>query len=307
MAHKDTNKKIHKDAINRDKIDPKYGYVSGEWHEGGSHHFRYENATEPEKFFEQKVDVAGNYKHTAFDDKDKAHVGELKVGEVRSYIGGGSSQQVDSHWDFNGEITGRIEILHDMGRAIGGDYHDAVKGQRKSITKGGEYQGQAGSSITVQHQSHKSTKTRHGSGDDWHYIEKNHGHYVSKSSVQYTEEEDVRHTGGNYDRYVEKKYHVYSKDAYIANTDSTFSTYAKKDMDHSTDAKYDVKAKKDITIESDSKITLKVGGSKITIEDGKIKIEATQIEIKGTGQTSIDGKPVKINGGSMSVPPIVIN
>ena len=57
MANKDTNKKIHKDAINREKVNPKYGSVYGEWHECGSHFFRYENVDEPEKFYGQKLTV----------------------------------------------------------------------------------------------------------------------------------------------------------------------------------------------------------------------------------------------------------
>lgn len=281
MADKDTNKKLHKDAVNRDKVDPKYGYVSGEWHECGSHHFRYENSTEPDKFFEQKVDAAGNYSHKTFDSKDKSHTGELNVGEVRNYIAGGSSQQIDSHWDFNGEITGRIEILHDMGRAVGGDYHDAVRGQRKVITKSGEAVGQAGSSGTIHHAFHNGTKTRDITLDKHDLIRNNRSIYVGGNShIQYTEGEDTRHTGGNYDRYVDKKYHVYSKDAYIANTDSTFDTWSKDDMTMHTEAKGNFTSKSDMLIQSDTKITIKVGGSTIVIEDGVITIKAGQIKFE---------------------------
>lgn len=281
MAKKETNKKLHKDAINRSDIEPKYGYVSGEWHEAGSHHFRYENATEPEKFFEQKLDAAGNFVHKAFDDKDKSHTGSLNVGESRDYIAGGSSQQIDSHWDLNGEITGRIEILHDMGRAIGGDYHDAVQGQRKVISKSGEAEGQAGSSLSIKHRMHNSTETGHFKGDHHHYSEKNHNLYVGGDShIQYSENEDTRYTGGNYDRYVEKKYHVFSKDAYIANTESTFDTWSKKDMTMHTESKGNFTSKDDMTITSDSKITIKVGGSSIVLEDGKITIKSAQIKFE---------------------------
>lgn len=280
MANKDTNKKLHKDAINRDKIEPKYGYVAGEWHECGSHSFRYENATEPEKFFEQILDAAGNYIHTAFDDKDKSHTGELNVGEDRKYIAGGSSEQIDSHWDFNGELTGRMEILHDMGRAVGGDLFEATKGQEHKIVKQGRYKGQSGSSKTIYQQSDKSTRARHGSGDDWNYAEENHAQYVSGTSIHYTDGEDTRFTNGNYDRYVEKKYHVFSKDAYIANTESTFDTWSKKDMTMHTEAKGNFTSKEDMLIQSDTKITLKVGGSTIVIEDGKITIKSGQIKFE---------------------------
>lgn len=280
MADKETNKKIHKDAINRDKVDPKYGYISGEWHECGSHHFKYENANEPDKFFEQTIDAAGNYTHKAFDDKDKSHTGQLNVGEVRSYISGGSSEQIDSHWDMNGELTGRMEILHDMGRAVGGDLFEATKGQEHKIVKQGRYKGQSGSSVSISQESDKSSRARHGSGDDWNYAEKNHAHYVTGTSIHYTDGEDARFTNGNYDRYVDKKYHIFSKDAYIANTDSTYNTWSKQDMTMETDAKGNFKSKSDMTISSDSKITIKVGSSSVVIESGSITIKSPQIKFE---------------------------
>jgi hypothetical protein len=50
-----------------------------------SHHFKYENADEPEKFFQQKVTASGSYKHTAYDKDDKEHIGQFDAGEVRAY------------------------------------------------------------------------------------------------------------------------------------------------------------------------------------------------------------------------------
>lgn len=280
MASKDTNKKIHKDAINRDKVNPKYGYVFGNWYEAGSHYFRYENAEEPDKFYEQTLTASGSYKHTAYDKDDKEHIGQVNAGEVRSYTQGGYSNQFDGHYDMNGEVTGRMEWLGDFGRAIGGDLHDAVKGQRKNITKGGEATGQAGSSLQGKHGMYNSTKADHFKGDNWRLVDGHVGSYNTKSNVQYTEEEDTRYTGGNYDRYVDKKYHVYSKDAYIANTDSTFDTWSKQDMTMQTDAKGNFKSKSDMTIQSDSKITIKVGGSSIVIESGSITIKSSQIKFE---------------------------
>lgn len=280
MANKDTNKKIHKDAINREKVNPKYGYVFGEWFEAGSHHFRYENAEEPDKFYEQKLTASGSYTHTAYDKEDKEHVGQLNAGEVRRYTQGGCSDQFDGHCDINGEVTGRMEWLGDFGRAIKGDLHDAVEGQRKFITKGGEATGQAGSSVEIKHGMYNSSETKHFKGDKNGLVDGHVASYTTKSHIQYTEEEDTRHTGGNYDRYVGKKYHVYSKDAYIANTDSTFDTWSKSDMTMHSEAKGNFNSKSDMTIQSDSKITIKVGGSSIVIESGSITIKSSQIKFE---------------------------
>lgn len=307
MADKETNKKLHKDGHSRGEKKFKYGYVSGERWEGGSHHLRHENANDEKGFYKESVDSHGSYTHTEYHKEDKAHTGNFNAGEVRKYTFGGESSQCDGHTDMNGECTGRIEYLFDFGRAVGGDYHDAVKGQRKIITKGGEVKGQAGSSETIHHRVHKGAVTKDVTLDSNELIRKNRSVYVGGDShIQYSEKEDTRYTGGNYDRYVGQKYHVYSKDAYIANTDSTFNTWSKQDMTMETDAKGNFKSKSDMTIESDSQITIKVGSSKITITSSKITIEATQIEVKASGSNDLEGHPLKINGGGTSSPPFTV-
>ena len=299
MANKDTNKKIHIDAINRDKVDPLYGFVYGEWFEVGSHHFRYENAEEPDKFYEQKVASSGSYKHVAYDKDDKEHKGELHAGEVRNYTQGGWSDQFDGHLDMNGELTGREEYGADHGLAVKGDSFKAVKGQKHDISDKGRSNGIAGKSL--EHDMHHSstTKSDYNKGDKWNYVEGHVANYNTKSNIQYTEEEDTRYTGGSYDRYVESKYHVYSKDAYVANTDSTFDTWSKQDMTMHTEAKGNFTANGDLLIKSDSKVTIQVGESIITIESSKITITSQEVEINGT--------PIKFNGGGTSSPPFQVS
>lgn len=307
MADKETNKKLHKDGHSRGDKKFKYGYLSGCRKECGSHDLTYEDANNKKGFYKESVDSHGSYTHTEYHKEDKAHTGDFNAGEVRSYVFGGESKQGDGHSDVNGECTGRVEWLFDFGRAIGGDYHDAVKGQRKNITKGGEAKGQAGSSGTIQHNFHNGAVTRDITLDSNEHVGKSRSLYVGGDShIQYSEKEDTRYTGGNYDRYVGQKYHVYSKDAYIANTDSTFDTWSKQDMTMHSEAKGNFNSKSDMTIESDSKITIKVGSSKITITSNKITIEATQIEVKASSTNDIEGHPLKFNGGGPSSPPFTV-
>lgn len=280
MANKDTNKKIHKDAISRDKVNPKYGFVYGEWFECGSHHFKYENADEPEKFFQQKVTASGSYKHTAYDKDDKEHIGQFDAGEVRAYTQGGRSDQFDGHLDLNAELTGREEYGKDHGFACKNESYNAVGGQRHVVSKKGKTTAIAGSSLEHNINYNGATTSSRNKGDSWSHTDGHTASYTTKSNIQYTEEEDSRYTGGNYDRYVDKKYHVYSKDAYVANTDSTFNTWSKQDMTMQTDAKGNFKSKSDMTIESDSKITIKVGGSSVVIESGSITIKSAQIKFE---------------------------
>lgn len=298
MADKETNKKIHVDGHSRGEKKFKYGYVSGERWEAGSHHLRYEDANNEKGFYVESVESHGSYSHTEHHDKDKAHTATFNAGEERNYTFGGASDHFDGHRDINGECTGRQEWLFDFGRAIGGDLHDAVKGQRKNITKGGEAEGQAGSSGTIRHGFHQGSRARDTTLDAHELIRNNYSIYTGNSSIQYTDGEDTRYTGGNYDRYVDKQYHVYSKEAYTANTDSTMDLWSKDKMNAVSEA--------DIKIKSDTKITLEVGNSKITIESNKITIESQQVEIKGTGSVKINGSPVQINDGTNTTPPFQV-
>ena len=51
----------------------------------------------------------------------------------------------------------------------------------------------------------------------------------------------------------------------------------------------------EITLEAATKITLKVGGSSIVLEAAGVTVKGTQVEVNGSGQTTIKGGIVNIN------------
>lgn len=282
MAQKKHNKKLPPDAVSEEDIEPLYGYVHGEWDAIGGHKMSYCNPNEHDKFYHEEVHSTCSYIATQYDDEDKEINTYLRVGEVRNYTGGGHSQHVDRGLDTNVEDVNRLEVGGDHGHAIGKDEYYGRKGMRTVVASESETYSIPGSSSANRHKSisgnHledvEGNKFDHAQGHTTMMNEKSHAHVVGEEWADFA--------GGNYDFYGEKKFHIFSKDNFIANTD----------------AKMDFSSKQDLTIKSDSKITLEVGSSKITITSSKITIESSQVEIKGSGSVKINGSPVQVNDGT---------
>lgn len=280
MASKKTNKKLPKDAVSEQEIDPLYGFVHGEWNAVGGHHMSYCNPDEHEKYYHEEMHASCSYVTTQHDKEDKEINTSMKPGEVRGYIAGSHSHQVDVHSDLNVEKTMRTERGGDGSDAYGRNRIHGVKG--KTVKVLGEHTAQmtSKSSEVPISRGHTGTVRQDDEKDNYHHIQGNHSVMNEKSHAHVVGEEWADYAGGNYDFRGEKKYHVYSKDAFIANTDSTFNTWSKQDMTMETDAKGNFKSKSDMTIESDSKITIKVGGSSVVIESGSITIKSAQIKFE---------------------------
>jgi hypothetical protein len=274
MSQDRDNSKLPKDPICSDEetIEPKYGYVHGEWDATGGHHFRYRNPEEDNKTYEQILSPSGKYKTIEHHDKKKELVTELNVGETRSYTKGGKSTHVDGHTDSNHEGTFRVEIAKDYGNAIKGDRYVGVNGKEIKYTKEGTTRGHQGNSLATNDITDKGTARETRDGDKQVHIKGHHVVMSEKNHIHVVQEEMGIYSGGNQDYYSDKKYHVYSKDAYIANTDSTMDLWSQDKMN--------AKSKSDITIDSDTKITIKVGGSSIVIESGTITIKSAQIKFE---------------------------
>lgn len=280
MAEDRDNKKLPKDPICDDQIDPKYGYVHGEWDACGGHNFTYRNPEEEKKTYHQILSPSGKYKTIEHNEKKKELVTELNVGETRGYTKGGKSTHVDGHTDSNHEGTFRIETAKDYGNAIKGDRYIGTNGKEIKYTKEGTTRGHQGSSLGTNDTTDKATQRKTVDGDNQVHIKGHDVRMSEKNYVRVVQEEMGIHSGGNQDYYSDKKYHVYSKEAYIANTDSTFDTWSKQDMTMHTESKGNFTSKSDMTISSDSKITIKVGGSSIVIESGSITIKSSQIKFE---------------------------
>lgn len=272
MASKKTNKKLPKDPVSEQEIDPLYGYVHGEWNAVGGHHMSYCNPDEHEKYYHEEMHASCSYVTTQHDKEDKEINTSMKTGEVRGYVGGSHSHQVDAHSDINVEKTLRTERGADGADAYGRNRIHAVKG--KTVKVLGEHTAQMtnkSSEVPIS-RGHTGTVRQDDEKDNYHHIQGQHSIMSEKSHAHVVGEEWADHAGGNYDFYGEKKFHVYSKDAYIANTDSTMDLWSKDKMN--------AKSKSDITIDSDTKITIKVGGSSIVIESGTITIKSSQIKFE---------------------------
>ncbi len=306
MAQDRDNCKLPQDPISNNQIDPKYGYVHGEWDACGGHNFTYRNPEEDTKTYHQVLSPSGKYKTIEHNDKKKELVTELNVGETRGYTKGGKSTHVDGHTDSNHEATFRIETAKDYGNAIKGDRYIGINGKEIKYTKEGTTRGHQGSSFGTNDITDKASHRKTVDGDNQNHVKGHDVHMSEKNYLHVVQEEMGVHSGGNQDYYSDKKYHVFSKDAFIANTDSTFDTWSKQDMTMHSEAKGNFNSKGDMTIESDSKITIKVGSSKITITSSKITIEATQIEVKASGSNALEGHPLNFNGGGPSSPPFTV-
>jgi len=282
MKKDNKKKRLPPDGVSEEDIEPLYGYVHGEWDPIGGHWMSYCNPNEHDKFYHEEVHSTTSYVTTEFDDDDKEINTYFRVGEVRRYTAGGQSQHIDKSSDTSVEDTLRSGSGGDGGYEFGRNHFYGRKGMRTNVVGGTEANIKAeGSGVSGHHGA---------TGNELVDVEKNifghaQGHMTmmnEKSHAHVVGEEWADFAGGNYDFYGEKKFHIFSKDNFIANTD----------------AKMDFSSKQDLTIKSDSKITLEVGSSKITITSSKITIESSQVEIKGSGSVKINGSPVQVNDGT---------
>lgn len=307
MANKKTNKKLPKDAVSNKEIEPKYGFVvNGYWNHVGGHHFDYANPDEPEKAYSQKLHASGNYNTVQHDEEDKEIQTEFKSGEHRGYTAGGKSVQVDGHYDHNGEKTGRMEHAHDFGQTSGKNYYRGTGKKEFKMSGDSKYNGTQQGSAPVNCNVDAGTNRHRVKGDRFEATEGDHVCMGEKKKIEVYKNDVSLYTDSNHDVYAGQKYHVYSKDAYIANTDSTFDTWSKQDMTMHSESKGTFNSKSDMTISSDSKITIQVGSSKITITSSKITIEASQIEVKASGTNDIQGHPLNFNGGGTTTTPFTL-
>lgn len=306
MAQDRDNCKLPQDPISSNQIDPKYGYVHGNWDACGGHEFTYRNPEEEKKTYHQMLSPSGKYKTIEHYEKKKELITELNVGESRHYNKGGRATQTDGHTDHNHEGTFRIETAKDIGDAAKGDRYIGTQGKQIAYNKEGTTDGISAASVGTHDKTSKASHRKTVDGDNQNHVKGHDVHMSEKNYLHVVQEEMGIHSGGNQDYYSDKKYHVFSKDAFIANTDSTFDTWSKQDMTMHSEAKGNFNSKEDMTIESDSKITIKVGSSKITITSSKITIEAAQIEVKASGSNDLEGHPLRFNGGGPSSTPFTL-
>lgn len=276
----DHNKKVPKSALDENEIQPKYGYVHGEWDALGGHHLTYRNPDEHEKSYSETLTPSGSYHITHHDQKKKEIHTSVHPGEHRGYIGGGKSVQVDGHFDHNGEKTGRMEHGGDFGQAAGKNYYRGTGKKEFKMSGDSRYSGTQKGSQAVYCRADSGTNRHRVKGDRFNATE---GDYVSmgeKKKIEVFQKDVSMYAGANHDVFVKEKGKIETGSTMMVQTgsDATVNSAAKINLVAASTGKFD--AQSDINIKSGSKIVLEVGGATITIQSGNIKIKASSIEFE---------------------------
>lgn len=278
MSNKKHNKKLPKDAVSEQEIDPEYGHIFGSWDECGGHKFKYRNFEEPDKVFDQTFNPDGSYSTSESNSEVKQIRSDFHVGESRYYHKGGKSIHADSHFDTNTEATFRLESKKDMGFATAACHYHGV-GKEKIEIAGNQKKVGTGS---VAGSAEGYTDGKAITTDGLFSVR-------SKKKVVLASEEEMIHlVGGDHALYTKGGHEVYAKKdsktesekTYYIETGQKFSTNSTSDTIMKSGAKITANAQSDISVTSQTKITLKVGSSSIVIESGSITIKSPQIKFE---------------------------
>lgn len=266
----DDNKKLPVDAVSEGDIEPKYGFISGEWRECGGSTWHYEFKDEKEKTYSQTTHASGAYDTIERHDKKKEIHSSHRPGEVRSYTGGGKSVHIDGHHDTNVESTHRLEVQGDIGQASGKNYYRGTKnkevkisGDTAKIKTGSEAVSSRGYTGTVRNSYEK---------DYFNHVEGDMVSMGEKNKVTVVQKDYAINAGQNMDTYVSQKGKIETGSTMFIQTGSTATVNSASDVN--------ITAATEITIDAGTKITLKVGSSKIEISSGSITITSPSIEFK---------------------------
>lgn len=294
--------KLPKNKICKGEVKPQYPHVLVKRDALGNMDLFYSNPEEHKKFIHQNLKASGSYNTTEADDDSKEMHTALNPGEVRGYVAGGKSAQIDGHNDINGECTIRTESHGDNYTAIGKDRGIGYKG--KEVKMGGSAAKIRTGSKAVERNMATDTVARTYDEDYFKEVKGDQVYAIGKTRVDITKKDHAINVGQNFDIYVKEKAKVETGDVFKTQSgsdtdmksDAKFSITSKDDMTLESDAKIDIKSKSEITITADTKITIKVGSSTIEISSSGIKINAS-------GVIDIQGSTTKIQGGGLTAPP----
>lgn len=315
MSNKKHNKKLPKDAVSEQEIDPAYGHIFGHWDECGGHHFTYRNFEESDKVFDQTFNPDGSYTTSESNSEVKQIRSDFHVGEHRRYVGGGKSTHADSHIDVNTEATHRTEAKGSMAVATADKYYHGV-GTEKIEIAGNQAKVGTGS-LAGGMEGYKDGKAI--TSDGLYSIRS------KKKIVLASEEEMIHIVGGDHALYSKGGHEVYAKKdsktesekTYYIETGQKFSTNSTGDTIMKSAAKFSANSQQEmslysqaeITIESTTKITLKVGSNKIEISSSGIKIDAQggTLDLNASGSVTTQGSDTKLQGGGPPSTPTTVS
>lgn len=295
----DHNKKVPKSALDEKEIEPKYGYVHGEWDALGGHHLTYRNPEEHEKSYSESLTPSGSYVITHHDKKKKEIHTAVNPGEHRSYVAGGKSIQVDGHYDHNGEKTGRIEHGGDFGQATNKNYYRGTGKKEFKMSGDSKYHGTQKSSSAVICEAHSGTNRNRVKGDRFNATE---GDYVSmgeKKKIEVFQKDVSMYAGANHDVFVKEKGKIETGSTMMLQTGSDATVNSAAKMIIKSGQNTEITSQAEIKITADTKITIKVGSNSIEISSSGITInaQAGKLDLKASGDVTTQGATTKLQGG----------
>jgi hypothetical protein len=268
MAKKPSNAKAPLNGIDSGKKKPKWYNMQGERKKTGGHVLINDDPSDASSYIHETFNSTGGYRIVEHDKDDKEITHSLSL-QKNDYSAGGISHHCDGHFDLNSESTIRQESAGDTAHASGGK---RLVAYAKKIEIGGPTtEVKAEGSESVSDFSTSGTRREKHKKDFFIHTEGDHVHMIEKNTIMVSKKEIAINAGENMDTYIGQKGKIESEEE--------FKLY------------------------SGSKIVIKVGKSKITIQDGEIKIEGAKITVKADGEVDIKGAVTKIQGGGMIAPP----
>ena len=277
----DNKKKRHP----KSEREGKYPYVDVDASRGG-HEVAFFNEKDKEHYY--IFHPGGTYTEV---DKNGRKI-SITSAERYSTTSQGKTESVEGpHDKLVGGGTRRIdwgghhqEIAEDLSVGMHGQYIRAVKGNMFRYSTG-----------PTEHCSEGGHFNDHNDGDQHDHSKGDWVQTAGENAYLQSGKDLGIYAQGNWDFQADKKARVFSKQALLVKTDDTWSGVSKKKMSMQTDDEYAATSEKNmsfeskqdmssnaqnITITAETKLTLKVGGSSITIESGKITIKSASIEFQ---------------------------
>jgi hypothetical protein len=244
----DIKPKLPIDGCSNETFVLEYGYVSGEADAQGGCSYKQIIPGKLDQSFSVELFPTGSYTTKEYDANRKEIVTSLNPGEIRNYVAGGKSSQVDGHQDSNVESTCRETTAGDKGLQCGKDLLVGVQNQIVEACQNKISAACGGSESKIYECSEGDHVSEH-SGNYHVSYEKDLVTSVNKNMIQMVQSGDyaMHVQSGNWDTHIAQKSRLFSAS--------------------------------DMLFESQSKITLKVGSSTIVIGPSSIVITADRIDL----------------------------
>lgn len=319
------NKKLPKAAVDEGDIEPKYGYVFGEWDSCGGHNWVYRNPAESDKTYSQTITPTCNYTITSDDSDKKSMFLSFSPGQHHTYVAGGKSIHADGHYDFNAESTARFEST-EVGIAAEKNRYDGAGGSRITVHKDGLHMTGGGSDGTTSRGT-KGNERNTVKGKKFLTVEDDAVDSYQKKHVKLVGDDAAENYGANYDVYIKEKVKYESGDKFKIKTANTLDTVSEKattmtsndtmtftsskDMTANTQQKYSVSAEQDMSFKTQANFTANVQGNFKAKAQGQIELDgqggitfsdSATITIKvGSSQIKISSSGIEISGSQIKV------